>query len=815
MYKITCTLLIVVSLLGAQEYVFSISWSDFTICKDQGFDRIQSTKYDINGSPGAPELPAVYVNYIIPSNALVKSIIITEVTSTTMSGSYFIYPSQPHHRPEDTIPWVDPDSIIYNSNNPYTGVIARMVGHGVMDGARIATIEIRPLQYRPKIRELQVVEYLRFKFDFVPTDIPENTPKMRGKYEQLVYDGMIRAIVENDHEILTRYNKPVLVEEDQLGTLLPLPSAPCVIITPSEFVDDFQDYADWVTDQGIQTIILTPATIYSSYPQGVDNAERIRMYIQDCYAFGGGTYVILGGDDYTVPVRYGIAKDQPGNPIGENDSVPCDHYFADLTGNWNCDIFGPDEYFGEMNHDNADCYSEVFVGRIPALNEEEVENWVTKVLHYEKSPGIRFDEVLWIQDIFYNPSAEQEFPPHFLQIEKDRVNADVALYAIDDGHGIVNLNCHGNIGDFTPWNSKPGGRATIYGTWLTSPGEYRAGIDWLTNLNQYFIVYGICCHTGAFDQHASAQWYPSGSDTCIADAFLGAYATNQQGGSGPYGSTACILNTRTPMNMWFALQTKFYNAVFSHLGQQDVIPSQLGASVALSKEKNAFMWSHNYDARQGFYCQNLFGSPITEVWTKTPANFFVIHPTRINVSVPTYFTVTVLGGDPPDPIQSAKVCLHKDGDIYKVGNTGANGQVTFAITPSTIGTMKVTVTRSHNMDIGYTQYIPSQTTCRVGYPSGGQSSNEQNMAPSHLCMATMPTFPHNEFHVTLGVPKHGKIEISVFDIMGAKKYKKTYEGMKPGFHKINIDNRHLPFGVYFVVVKQGVEVVKEKYILIR
>jgi hypothetical protein len=314
-------------------YTVDYSPSEFSFYKENGFDRIKAIKFALDGEPGIPELPAVYLNYIIPSYAKVESLIISQSNINQIYGVYLVYPAQPPRLIGESIPWVGPDSLIYNSDELFPGEFVRIVSHGVMDGARIVTIEVRPLQYRPKSRRLFLVRNITFEFSFGPNTIPELRPQIRGRYEQAVYDAAIRNVVVNDYEVPLYYQTPILVEENQIGTLAPIPGAPGVIITPSEFFDAFQGYANWMTDQGIRTILITPEYIYSVFPQGRDNPEKIRLYMQWCYKYAGGTYFILGGDDNFVPTRYCWSRyTEP--PPDSNFSVPCDMYFSDLTDEW-------------------------------------------------------------------------------------------------------------------------------------------------------------------------------------------------------------------------------------------------------------------------------------------------------------------------------------------------------------------------------------------------------------------------------------------------------------------------------------------------
>jgi hypothetical protein len=555
-------------------------------------------------------LPAVYLNYIIPSNTKVESLIVSQSNVNQISGEYLIYPAQPPHKPGETIPWVPPDTVIYNSNALFPDDFIRVINHGIMDGARIVTIEIRPIQYVPASKKLSLVRNIHFEFCFGTESAPLLRAKIRGKYEQSVYDAVLSKVVANDYEIPVYYQKPQVVEENQVLAPPPHPElfAPAVIIAPTEFFDAFQPYADWLTDEGIRATIISPQTIYQ-YWGGRDNAERVRNYMKQCYKYGG-TYFLFGGDDYTVPVRYGIPKDyNPGDTIPENDSIPCDLYFSDLTGDWNLD---DDDYWGELTHDDADCYSEVFVGRITALNAFEVENWVTKALHYEKTPGVQFDKVLWINDQFYNGPAHGKFPSYFTQKDDNMYPADMALYDIDAGYGFVNLNCHGNIGDFSP-HSYTGGRNTIYSWWPDTASQARAGLNWLTNVNKYFFVYAICCHSGAYDQYAKTDpHYLNGSDTCAADAFVDTYLYNHQGMPGPFGACAGVFNTRTPYRGWNEIQEYYYDALFRHPEEQiDTTYAYFGVAQAIAKAMYAPFWNNtNWWYRNGGYCPNLFGSPV-------------------------------------------------------------------------------------------------------------------------------------------------------------------------------------------------------------
>ncbi|MCK4822894.1 T9SS type A sorting domain-containing protein, partial [bacterium] len=512
----------------------------------------------------------------------------------------------------------------------------------------------------------------------------------------------------------------------------------------------------------------------------------------------------LGGDDYSVPVRYGSPH---GESPGVNNNIPCDMYFSDLTGNWNCDT---NAYWGEVDADSADRFPEVFVGRITAYNTTEVQNWVTKALHYEKTPGVIFDTILWVrQEAIDTDSIPSIFPPHISHIIAQDYYANDALDIIDRGYAYVNIHCHGD-----PDLIMVRGGCCLK-SWWPDTNETYSGLNWLTNFNKYFVIYSMACAVGAFD-----NLHPLHTDTCIADAFVDAYLYNQQGNPGPYGACAFLGNTRTGViPIWRDLENEFYNRVFCNIsspGGTEPSITRISVAEALSKCGVSIDWENEL-YRHLCYAHNLFGSPYFETWTKTPGNLSVSHPRRVPVDEQTQFTVTVKTPitEPPTPLQYAKVCLNKPDDIYQVGSTDANGQVTFVITPQTTGIIKVTVTRLHNLD-NYSQYRPSQTTCQVlYYPGGQQSSGSEEMLPTILCITAMPTILRNNMVIKFGVPSKGDITISVYDVTGSKVKSIKRNNLLPGYYQERIDTERLASGVYFVVLKQGDEKVSRKFLLVK
>lgn len=688
-------------LLGG--YTLNYFSCEFSFYEDNGYDRLEAPGYVLGGEPGTPELPVDIRHYIIPADAHVESIITVTLTMTQMSGSYSIYPAQPPHVFGESIPWVEPDTLIYGSDSLYPGVYVKTINQGIMDGARIATIGVYPLQYRPQSERLFLVEEISFDFSTSTIDLPELRPQIRGEYEQAIYDAALTYIVSNDHEIPAYYAKPLIVKEKNIDTIADTPGAPGVIITSYEFISAFQPYADWMRDQGIPTVIVQPNFIYA-YFDGRDNAEKIRNYIKWCYGYKGGTYFILAGD----------CNYPPGLPCRKcfcfasfsympNNVIPCDYYFSALDGDWN---FDGDTIWGEFA-DSVDHLSEVFVGRIPNSSTLEASNWCRKALCYEMSPGnvSSLDTVIWIWENGPYPNKwymgdTTIFPDHFTHLVAENFDAQSAFQLFDHGYMFTNVQTHGHVLGFWPNGNAP---CSIKSHMQPPPDWWGAGLNHLANDDRYFVNYCVGCKTGAFD------W----NDTCVADAFVDAY-TNPMTGM-PVGACASIEHSRAsfPNTIW--LQNKYYEVLFAlDNPESEEHHSMIGFALAGAKAAAPWDSAGHWQFRWNSYNTNLFGSPVTAAWTRKPKSMRVSHPDQIPCNAATHYTVLVTTAThASEPLQHAKVCLNKPSDIYEVGSTDANGMVVFTIDPETAGTMKVTVTRAHNIESDYAQYLPSQTECEV------------------------------------------------------------------------------------------------------
>lgn len=172
------------------------------------------------------------------------------------------------------------------------------------------------------------------------------------------------------------------------------PKIEMLIVAPDDqnFVNELEPLAEWKNKKGVKTEIVSKYTQY----EGTDAQERIRNLIKDYYEYENLQWVLLAGDTELIPIR------EVYNPdviiVSGNDEYPgfneyykpTDFYYADLTGSWDDNENGK---WGESavytkKHDEIDWSPEVYVGRFPADDANELQLLVNKTLKYETNPYI-------------------------------------------------------------------------------------------------------------------------------------------------------------------------------------------------------------------------------------------------------------------------------------------------------------------------------------------------------------------------------------------------------------------------------------------
>lgn len=145
-----------------------------------------------------------------------------------------------------------------------------------------------------------------------------------------------------------------------------------LVVTPDRFTDSLTSFINWKNERGIITRFITLEEIeITSY--GNDIQEKILNFLKETKNTNCNfEWLLLAGDYDIIPARQVYVN---------NKLVDTDLYYADLTNNWDSDY---DDIYAEENF--VDWHFDLQIGRIPFNEESEIENYVSRLINYEKNP---------------------------------------------------------------------------------------------------------------------------------------------------------------------------------------------------------------------------------------------------------------------------------------------------------------------------------------------------------------------------------------------------------------------------------------------
>lgn len=545
---------------------------------------------------GHPSLPIKYVTIPLPYTADDISLKIRRFNATSNIIGYKIYPIQ---EPEVTFlgkiqkGFTPCDSRIYESIMPYPEEQARIkeiscVGYG----DRLVVVAVYPITYSPMENRYEFSEDIELTLTY------KHSPD--------------RA------EALDRNTRTV-----DIG----IPFYEYCVITSQNLKDAFTRLIAWKREKGLNAGVVCKEEIFGNNYCNVgdtvssinDDAGKIRQYLQYAYESGITKYVLFGGNDSVLPIRYGTGYNNywtkpQTDPIPNDYKIPSDFYFSELNSNWNKD---GDIYYGEYS-DNLDYGSELYVGRILCSNSKEVQNYTDKLLRYEMNPGngdfSYLKKALYTQSDEMQRDHEQEYIAVQLQsiFPIDTIFSEVPSYddpsptapygndviaMMNEHYGYVSWGGHGHPNAITVKSNKVSknphyGITSVQGNILYVTPESSNGLDNLTNKDYPMFAYSISCTITPFDVFNEYTEYPN-----IGQSFtLGK----------DFGGPVLVGNTRYGfVGSSASMQRKFNECLF--------VNPMVGYAQNYAK-----LNYHNHFLR---HSSNIIGCPNIRIWTDIPTLF--------------------------------------------------------------------------------------------------------------------------------------------------------------------------------------------------
>ena len=179
--------------------------------------------------------------------------------------------------------------------------------------------------------------------------------------------------------LLVPFSAPAAPQTDEGPQPIPANHAsrgptPYVIVTTRDLRDEFVPLAREHTRLGTPAAIWTIESILPAYPAGRDDAERIRMFLQDAYRSHGARWVLIGGDDSQIPTRrVSLVKFCGDCPT----LLPTDQYYACLEGSWNAN---GNDLWGEWPGDSVNTAPQLIIGRAPVASRREARGFVDRTI---------------------------------------------------------------------------------------------------------------------------------------------------------------------------------------------------------------------------------------------------------------------------------------------------------------------------------------------------------------------------------------------------------------------------------------------------
>ena len=286
--------------------------------------------FDVISEEGVPSLPEKIFNYILPEGKKFKEVKIVDIITSEQIIKKQIE-SIPTSIPTCSeciggvceIPEMSTQSgdVIYSSDLLYPSEPVRFVSENSVGGRNIISVIFSPVQYNPIKNKLVLTESIEF-------EIVLEDDKLKTIYNDRVKT--LIPLVENKELIENTQDKSrsgvEYYNEDS--------PADYIIITNDELKPSYEPLAEWKRQKGLNTKIVTIDEVYE-YVGAIpelsprDNAEKLRFYIRDFYNNEELAWVLLGGDEDVLPIRYCII-----GTVATSNVLSGEYSVKAMLGNW-------------------------------------------------------------------------------------------------------------------------------------------------------------------------------------------------------------------------------------------------------------------------------------------------------------------------------------------------------------------------------------------------------------------------------------------------------------------------------------------------
>ena len=679
------------SILCFSQINDTVSIHDVEI-KDMGeYVQVGDEHILVSDSVGNPSIPAVEVCYAVPLDAENVTIETSIISSDTLVIAKPIYPVQPPRAHiEDSIPFFEPNSEIYESSALYPNVDFRIKSDERIMGCRVIRVAYYPIIYNPQ-SQMIYNRNLNVNIGYTSANgVYFNAPKASENRKRIATQ-FIKGLVKNKHDIEQQTSsnsraRNITNNKDLLyGEKVP----DYIIITNEELKPEFQRLANWKTQKGVPTIIRTIESIDAEYSGG-DLVDKIKNYLDDFASKWGdeGLYVLLGGDSEIVPTRE-VASDSQSEKLYE--LMATDAFLVDK---------GIEIDWTTKKIKDRKSQRNIFLGRIPVKTTNETNVFINKLLLYEKMPDSFNQEYInnalmvsafmkhnlkdGYMHVFhgYKTTFLPDYVNHYYLFDHFNCDCDTNIvhkyYEYDRTYGaelnksnfLASLNGRLELGYPHLILHKDHCQTLRLGLSEMTKGEGldNRDITMLENHPQYNIIVSNGCHPANF------------IGDCIAENFL------------KKNTIAFLGFTDVGWRTEYDIFERLFEKLYSNQPPYLFCLNSLGYVHASILSINSSYNKHRF---------HLLGDPEMSIWTDVPSDLNVtITPDSINGGEN---IVSVQLHNLPSTHQ-ANICIMKDTEVYFTSTIDDTNVHEYTFTPKTSGNLTVTIA-AHNFR-PYVKTIP-------------------------------------------------------------------------------------------------------------
>lgn len=783
---ILLSLLYVYSNINAQVIEKTYYFDNYSIVQTANHETINFNNTLLTGKPGEPVLPYHSISLLLPPGEIAESIEMIGEDEVTIPGKFTIYPQQ-YVRPmsEKNSGEFIKNELIYAMTDAYPSSQTGELITQYMNGYSIALSSFTPLKYYPASG---MVSYFK-----------KVTIKIHSRKDLKAIDALTK--LSSNNEVLQRVQG--LIQNPDFINMYPIKASSnedyqLLIISPSQFEDEFSAFKDLYLVRGLNTKIVITDSIYAS-STGQDSQEKIRNFIIQEYQNHNIQYVLLSGDVEHIPYR-GFYCHVQSSSVYEDNNIPADLYYSALDGTWNDN---GNNLWGEIGED--DLLPEISVGRIPASNSSELNNMINKIVSYQNTPVLNeLDKPLLAgEDLYFSP---QTWGGDYLDL--------LIGYHNDNGYTTDGIPIEDNIEklydrDLVSWSSSTliskinEGKSFIHHAGHSNYNYVMRFYDSdISNSNfsqvngvihNYTIINTTGCNCGGFDH----------SD-CIAEKmvniqnFAVAFIGNSRYGWFNEGQT------EGPSTH---LQREFVDALYHdklfRIGEaflESKIETVPWVTAPGQWEEGALRWC--------FYCNNVLGDPAMGIWTNEPISIQANYQSSIQ---PGTSSIDVSVTSEAVAIEGLTCVILKDSILYGVSNTDTLGNSHIILDPP--------ITEIGNAELIISGYNCLPTSFPLTITSIEDAGN--NAVPYETKLYDNYPNPFNPT-TTIGfsISTSSYVYLEVIDLLGQRV--KTLENnfYSSGNYSLNWDGTddygiQVPSGIYFYQIKAGSFIQTKKMILLR